>query len=54
LRRACTCRYVGPTAVARLVTDESLVHCVSEVRKAIGDDDQAIIKAIPRRGFLTR
>jgi adenylate cyclase len=34
-----------------VVTDESLVHCVSEVRQAIGDDDQAIIKTIPRRGY---
>ena len=33
------------------VTDESLTHCVSEVRQAIGDDDQSIIKTIPRRGY---
>jgi adenylate cyclase len=34
-----------------VVTDESLMHCVSEVRQAIGDGDQAIIKTIPRRGY---
>jgi adenylate cyclase len=28
-----------------------LAHCVSEVRQAIGDLDQAIIKTIPRRGY---
>jgi adenylate cyclase len=33
------------------VTDHVLAHCVSEVRHAIGDLDQAIIKTIPRRGY---
>src|SRR5262249_50020103 len=33
------------------VTDQALAHCVSEVREAIGDGDQAIIKTIPRRGY---
>jgi adenylate cyclase len=32
-------------------TDESLTHCVSEVRKAIGDGSQTIIKTVPRRGY---
>src|SRR5215469_11901660 len=34
-----------------IVTDHVLINCVSEVRQAIGDDDQAIIKTIPRRGY---
>jgi adenylate cyclase len=34
------------------VTDESLFRCVSEVRRAIGDEDQIIIKTVPRRGYL--
>jgi len=34
-----------------IVTDQVLTHCVSEVRQAIGDGDQAIIKTIPRRGY---
>jgi adenylate cyclase len=34
-----------------LVTDESLTHCVSEVRHAIGDGEQTIIKTVPRRGY---
>jgi len=34
-----------------IVTDQVLTHCVSEVREAIGDGDQAIIKTIPRRGY---
>jgi adenylate cyclase len=33
------------------VTDQVLTHSVSEVREAIGDGDQAIIKTIPRRGY---
>jgi adenylate cyclase len=33
-----------------VVTDESLMQCVSEVRRAIGDDGQ-IIKTVPRRGY---
>src|SRR5262249_16959400 len=33
------------------VTDESLTHCVSEARNAIGDDRQAIIRTVPRRGY---
>src|SRR5499425_3861654 len=33
------------------VTDQTLTQCVGEVRQAIGDDDQAIIKTIPRRGY---
>jgi DNA-binding winged helix-turn-helix (wHTH) protein len=37
-----------------IVTDEALSHCVSEVRQAIGDGDQAIIKTVPRRGYRSR
>jgi adenylate cyclase len=34
------------------VTDESLTRCVSEVRRAIGDDAQQMIKTVSRRGYL--
>src|SRR5262249_9083099 len=34
-----------------VVTDESLAHCVSEVRQAIGDIKQTIIATVPRRGY---
>src|SRR5262245_34899994 len=34
-----------------VVTDESLAHCVSEVRQAIGDTKQTIIATVPRRGY---
>ncbi|MGL4243054.1 MAG: TPR end-of-group domain-containing protein [Beijerinckiaceae bacterium] len=34
------------------VTEESLTRCISEIRKAIGDEDQKILRTIPRRGYL--
>jgi TolB-like protein/DNA-binding winged helix-turn-helix (wHTH) protein/Tfp pilus assembly protein PilF len=34
------------------VADESLTRCMSDVRQALGDDDQRIIKTLPRRGYL--
>jgi len=34
-----------------VVTDESLTHCVSEARQAMGDDRQAMIRTVPRRGY---
>src|SRR5262249_12938576 len=40
---------IWPNAVA---TDESLAQCLSEVRQALGDSEQKIIKTIPRRGYL--
>jgi TolB-like protein/DNA-binding transcriptional LysR family regulator len=35
-----------------VVSDESLTRCVSDVRLALGDSDQRIIKTVPRRGYL--
>jgi adenylate cyclase len=34
------------------VTEESLTQCVSEIRQALGDADQRIIKTVPKRGYL--
>ncbi len=34
------------------VSEESLTRCVSDVRLAIGDDAQSIIKTLPKRGYL--
>src|SRR5262249_18003634 len=34
-----------------IVTDQALTHCVGEVRQAIGDSEQTLIKNIPRRGY---
>jgi DNA-binding winged helix-turn-helix (wHTH) protein len=35
-----------------IVNDESLTRCVSDVRLALGDREQRIIKTLPRRGYL--
>ena len=35
-----------------VVTDDSLTRCISDIRRALGDSEQQIIKTIPRRGYL--
>jgi TolB-like protein len=35
-----------------VVTDESLTQCVSDVRRALGDGRQRLIKTLPRRGYM--
>lgn len=35
-----------------VVGDESLARCVSDVRLALGDAGQRIVKTVPRRGYL--
>ena len=35
-----------------VVNDESLSQCVRELRAALGDERQALIRTIPRRGYL--
>ncbi|HSS97560.1 MAG TPA: winged helix-turn-helix domain-containing protein, partial [Terriglobales bacterium] len=34
------------------VTDDSLVQCTLELRRALDDRDQQILKTVPRRGYL--
>ena len=34
------------------VTDDSITQCVRDIRRAIGDDTQRILKTVPRRGYL--
>src|SRR5262249_47402886 len=34
------------------VTDNSLVQCISDIRAALDDDDQKILKTVARRGYL--
>jgi DNA-binding winged helix-turn-helix (wHTH) protein/TolB-like protein/Tfp pilus assembly protein PilF len=34
------------------VTDDSLVQCLRDVRRALGDDQQRYIKTVPRRGYI--
>jgi len=33
------------------VTDDSLVQCISDIRRAIGEDGHMIIKTIPKKGY---
>src|SRR5882762_2193180 len=35
-----------------IVTDDSVIRCISEVRRAIGEDSQHLIRTVPRRGYL--
>ncbi len=35
-----------------VVTDESLTRCISDIRQALGDAEQSIIKTVPRRGYV--
>src|SRR5262249_15410769 len=34
------------------VTEESLTKCIADIRKALADDSQEIIRTVTRRGFL--
>ncbi len=34
------------------VTDDSLVQCITEIRKALGDEGHTIIKTVPKRGYV--
>src|SRR5476651_285595 len=34
------------------VTDDSMTQCVRDIRRAIGDVAQRIVKTVPRRGYL--
>lgn len=51
-------RLIGKEEIAKtiwpesFVTDDSLVQCTVELRRALGDPDQRMIKTIPRRGYL--
>ncbi len=35
-----------------VVTDDSVTHCVIDIRKAIGDKSQKVIRTIPKRGYI--
>lgn len=34
------------------VTDDSLVQCTLELRRALADNDQQLLKTVPRRGYI--
>ena len=35
-----------------VVTEDSIVHCLSDIRKAIHDQSQEMIRTVPRRGYI--
>lgn len=35
-----------------IVTEDSITQCVKEVRRALGDDEQRLLRTLPRRGYL--
>ena len=35
-----------------MVTDNSLVQCIKEIRQALGDDDQTMIETVAKRGYV--
>ena len=35
-----------------VVTDESLTKCIADIRKALGDDSQQVIRTVARRGYV--
>src|SRR5450432_4428289 len=34
-----------------VVTDDSLVQCIHEIRRALQDNDRAVLKTVPKRGY---
>jgi len=35
-----------------IVNDDSITQCVRDIRRALGDESQAILKTVPRRGYI--
>lgn len=35
-----------------VVTDESITQCVRDIRKALGDEEQRLLRTVPKRGYL--
>jgi DNA-binding winged helix-turn-helix (wHTH) protein/Tfp pilus assembly protein PilF len=35
-----------------VVTDDSLAHCIADIRRALGDSGFEMIKTVPRRGYI--
>ena len=35
-----------------VVTDDAITQCVRDVRRALGDDGQRVVRTVPRRGYI--
>jgi hypothetical protein len=42
---------IGAVWPGVFVTDDSLVQCIKELRRVLGDDGDRLIKTVPRRGY---
>ena len=36
----------------RVATDESIAQCISDIRRALSDADQCLLRTVPRRGYV--
>ena len=43
---------IGSVWRCAVVTDDSLVHCIGELRVALDDHDQRLVRTVPRRGYV--
>lgn len=43
---------IGAVWADAFVTDDSLVQCLIEVRRALGDESRRYVKTVPRRGYI--
>jgi len=43
---------IGAVWAEAFVTDNSLVQCLIEIRRALGDEGQTVIRTVPRRGYI--
>ncbi len=34
------------------VTEDSLTQCITDIRKAIGDEDKRVLRTVPRKGYI--
>jgi len=34
------------------VTDDSLVQCIADIRRMLGDTDRTVLRTLPRRGYM--
>ena len=35
-----------------VVTDKSITQCIRDIRRALGDEAQQLLKTVPKRGYL--
>ena len=35
-----------------VVTDDSITQCVAEIRRALGDEGQQLLRTVPKRGYI--